>query len=196
MDYAELRLAIDRRLDALISPERASHSRRVADLAVSLCTREGIDPERGRIAGLAHDLCKELPKKAQRELAVLYTEADSALPSALMADKVVHGPAAAGLLARDYGLADEAILEAVAIHTVGKPGMSGLATILYCADKLESGRERLDDGYRRRCLAMSLDGMLLAVVEGVVGWMRSQGREIAPETLILYSTLVRKADPQ
>jgi nicotinate-nucleotide adenylyltransferase len=196
MDYAELRLAIDRRLDALISPARAAHSRRVAELAASLCTREGIDPDRGRIAGLAHDLCKELPKKAQRELAVLYTEAGSAMTSALMADKIVHGPAAAALLARDYGLADEAILEAIAVHTVGKPGMSGLATILYCADKLESGRERLDDGYRRRCLGMSLDGMLLAVVEGVVGWMQSQSREIAPETLILYSTLVREADPQ
>jgi len=178
MDYAELRLAIDRRLDALISPARAAHSRRVADLAASLCTREGIDPERGRIAGLAHDLCKELPKKAQRELAVLYSEAEagSALPSALMADKVVHGPAAAALLARDYGLADEAILEAVAIHTVGKPGMSGLATILYCADKLESGRERPDDGYRRRCLAMPLEGMLLAVVEGVAGCDLRAGR--------------------
>jgi len=32
------------------------------------------------------------------------------------------------------------------------------------------------------------------VVEGVVGWMRAQGKAVAPETLILYSTIVREAD--
>ncbi len=35
--------------------------------------------------------------------------------------------------------------------------------------------------------------MLLAVVEGVVGWMKAQGKAVAPETLILYSTLVHEA---
>jgi nicotinate-nucleotide adenylyltransferase len=143
-------------------------------------------------------MCKEMSKRKQRELAAFYSEANpgSDPTSALMADKVIHGPAAAALLAMDYALTDEAILEAVAFHTVGKPGMSDLTTVLYCADKLEPGRERIDDGYRRRCLAMPLEKMLLAVVEGVVGWMRAQGRAIAPETLILYSTLVREDNPQ
>jgi nicotinate-nucleotide adenylyltransferase len=194
MDCAELCVVLDRRLDTLISRDRAAHSRRVAELAASLCAREGIDPDRGRAAALAHDMCKEMPKKAQRELAALYP--DAGVGSALMADKVVHGPAAAALLARDYGLADEGILEAVAQHTVGKPGMGRLAAILYCSDKLEPGRERLDDGFRRRCLKLPLEGMLLAVVEGVVVWLQDQGRAVAPETLILYSTLVREADPQ
>jgi nicotinate-nucleotide adenylyltransferase len=141
-------------------------------------------------------MCKDMPKKAQRELASLYAasapDADSA--SALMADKVMHGPAAAALLARDYALADEGILEAVAMHTVGRPGMGGLASLLYCADKLEPGRERPRDDFRRRCLALPADEMLLAVVEGVIGWMRAQGKAVAPETSILYSTLVREAE--
>jgi predicted HD superfamily hydrolase involved in NAD metabolism len=191
MDCAELCAALDGRLDELLSPGRAAHSRRVASLAASICFREGIDPERGRVAGLAHDLCKEMPKKAQRELAAAYPGAVEG--SALMADKIVHGPAAAALLARDYGVGDGDILEAVALHTVGRPGMSGLSIVLYCADKLEPGRERLDDDFRRRCLELPLDLMLREVVEGVVGWLRSQGRAVAPETLILYSTLQQKA---
>ena len=197
MDCAELCRALDRRLDDLISAERAAHSRRVAELAVSLCLREGIDPERGRVAGLAHDMCKEMPERTQRELAALYSATEHGFPttSALMADKVVHGPAAAGLLMKEYLLVDAAVLEAIALHTVGRPGMDGLATILYCADKLESGRERVGDDYRFRCLAMPLEEMLLAVVEGAVGWMREQGRTIAPETIFLYSSLVREADP-
>ena len=167
-------------------------------MAVSLCLREGIDTERGRAAGLAHDMCKEMPEHTQREFAALYSAAEqgSSATSALMADKVVHGPAAAGFLMKEYVLVDAAVLEAVALHTVGRPGMGNLATILYCADKLESGRERLGDDYRLRCLAMPLEKMLLSVVEGVVGWMKEQGRPIAPETIFLYSSLVREADPR
>jgi predicted HD superfamily hydrolase involved in NAD metabolism len=192
MDYIELSRKLESRMGKLLSVERADHSRRVAALAAELCSREGIDPERGRVAGLAHDLCKEMPKKAQRQLAAHYPEAGKS--SALMADKVVHGPAAAVLLAREYKVVDQELLEAVALHTVGRPGMSALAAILYCSDKLEPGRERLSAEYRGRCLSLPLDSMLLAVVEGCVGWMRSQGRDVAPETLILYSSLQNKAD--
>ena len=198
MDHTELCRVLDRRLDTLISPARAAHSRRVAELTATLCVRECIDAERGMVAGLAHDMCKEMTTKAQRELAVFYSEHDLNHPvsNTLMADKIVHGPAAAALLARDYALADEAMLEAVAHHTVGKPGMGVLATVLYCADKLEPGRERLEDAYRSNCLKLPLEAMLLAVVEGVIGWMRFQGKEIAPETLILHHSLVHRADHQ
>jgi predicted HD superfamily hydrolase involved in NAD metabolism len=202
MDLSELCRHLDPLLDERLSPERASHSRRVAETAARLCAREGLDPDRGRAAGLAHDLCKEMPRKVQRELAFAYADSkpgsglSSAQTSSLMEDKVVHGPAAAALLARDFSVDDDELLEAIALHTVGKPGMGILSVIVYCADKLEPGRERLDDAERESCLALPLGAMLLAVVEGVVRWMRSKGRAVAPETLILYSTLVREADPR
>jgi predicted HD superfamily hydrolase involved in NAD metabolism len=195
MDCAELSRVLEASLGQTLSPERAGHSRRVAELAASLCEREGMDPARGRAAGLAHDLCKEMPKGEQRKLAELYAHAmpAAAESSALMADKVMHGPAAAALLARDYGVKDSGLLEAIALHTVGRPGMDSFSIILYCSDKLEPGRERIGAEYRARCLAMPLNDMLFSVVGGVVGWMRGQGKPVAPETLILYSTLGREA---
>jgi nicotinate-nucleotide adenylyltransferase len=198
MDFAELCRELDGRLDLLLSPERAAHSRRVAELTASICEREHLDPWKGRAAGLAHDLCKEMTKKEQRGLASRLAGLSSVSTllvqvSTLMADKIVHGPAAAALIAIDYGVDDRELLEAIALHTVGKPGMRGLSIALYCADKLEPGRERLDEGFRERCLRMPLEGMLLSVVEGVIEWMREQGKAVAPETLILYSTLDRKA---
>jgi nicotinate-nucleotide adenylyltransferase len=196
MDSAELCRVLDRRLGEFLSPERAAHSRRVAELSATLCAREGIDASRGRAAGLAHDMCKEMSRKSQRELTSFFlgTAPFDSASGALMADKVVHGPAAAALLARDFSVSDRGILDAVALHTLGKPGMGDLAAVIYCADKLEPGRARLDDGYRDRCLELPLDEMLLAVVAGVIGWMRGQGKAVAPETMILYSTLVREAD--
>jgi putative HD superfamily hydrolase of NAD metabolism len=191
MDYADLCRKLEGRITEILSAERAAHSRRVAQLLAELCLREGIDPDRGRAAGLGHDLCKEMPKKVQRELAARYPEVESS--AAFMADKVMHGPAAAVVLAREYQVTDQELLEAIALHTVGRPGMGALASLLYCSDKLEPGRDRIGLEYRARCLSLPPEEMLLAVVEGVIGWMRSQGRDVAPETLILYSSLQRKA---
>jgi predicted HD superfamily hydrolase involved in NAD metabolism len=186
MESDELISLLELRLDRMLSPLRAGHSRGVAALAAELCEKQGIDPRRGRIAGLAHDLCKELPKREQRELAAHYNGAPS---SSLLGDKIIHGPAAAGLLARDYGVADAELLEAVALHTVGRPGMGPLAAIVYCADKLESGRDHVDPSWRKRVLGLAPLDMLRETVADVIGWLEDQGRPVAPESLVLYNSL-------
>jgi len=188
MEYAELLAALERRVDLALSPPRAKHSRGVAALAAELCSRQGIDPLRGRVAGLAHDMCKEMPRKELRRLASGYPGARPG--SALMADKILHGPAAAVILAREYGVEDAELLEAIALHTVGKPGMSGLSLILYCADKLEPGRGHVDPSFVERCLALPPSEMLRVVVGDTISWLSQKGHAIAPETRILYNSLV------
>lgn len=187
LDPAELYALIDARLDSALSPARAAHSRRTAELAGRICERAGLDPWRGRAAGIAHDLCKELPREEQRALAASYPE--TVAVSALMAEKVLHGPAAAALLVRDYGALDEGILEAVAFHTIGRVGMGTLAAIVYCADKLEPGRPGVDAAFREGCIALPPLRMLAEVVRRGVGWLESRGKAVAPETLVLYNSL-------
>jgi nicotinate-nucleotide adenylyltransferase len=197
MSIAELSRLLDARLDATLSEKRAAHSRGVAALAAELCRRQGIEPERGRVAGLAHDLCKELPLARQRLLFDAYASArpgfrvwtDGAGGEAL-SDEILHGPAAAGLLLSDYSLADEAILEAVAFHTVGRVEMGPLAVLVYCADKIEPGRKHVDEAFRQACLAMEPREMLHAVVADCLSWLRSKGRVVAPATLLLYNALL------
>jgi predicted HD superfamily hydrolase involved in NAD metabolism len=184
---AELCALIDARLDGALSPARAAHSRRTAELAGEICARAGLDPWRGRAAGLAHDLCKDMTRDEQRALAALYPEAVAV--SSLMADKVLHGPAAAALLVRDYGTSDPGILEAVAFHTIGRVGMGTLAAAVYCADKLEPGRAGVDAAFREACVALPPPRMLVEVVRRGIGWLESRGKAVAPETLVLYNSL-------
>jgi predicted HD superfamily hydrolase involved in NAD metabolism len=184
---AELYALIDARLDAALSPARAAHSRRTAELAGEICARAGIDPWRGRAAGIAHDLCKDLPRDQQRALASRYPEAVAV--SSLMAEKVLHGPAAAAILSADCGTRDAGILEAVAFHTIGRVGMGTLAEIVYCADKLEPGRAGVDEAFREACLALPPRKMLAEVVRRGIGWLESRGKAVAPETLVLYNSL-------
>ncbi|MGO8694509.1 MAG: bis(5'-nucleosyl)-tetraphosphatase (symmetrical) YqeK [Rectinemataceae bacterium] len=188
MAYVDLLSALERRVDELLSPSRAAHSRSVAELAAKLCVRQSIEPERGRLAGLAHDLCKEMPLKRQRRLAAEYPGIRKG--STLMADKILHGPAAAVFLRREFGVDDDEVLEAIALHTVGKPGMGELSLILYCADKLEPGRRHVDPSFIDRCLAMPPTEMLRNVVSESISWLAETGHAIAPETLVLYTSLL------
>lgn len=186
MEPARLAALLDERLDAGLSPARAAHSRGVAVLAAGLCGLHGLDSERGRAAGLAHDLCKELPLERQ---AVLASASGFALESGFLSDKILHGPAAAELLKEEYGVDDAELLASVAWHTLGRLGMGLLETIVYCADKMEPGRRDVDPAFRGRVLALPAEEMLAAVVENTMAYLVSRGRAVAPETLILYNSL-------
>jgi len=192
MRLDELAAALEGRLDAALSAGRARHSRGVAALAAELCGRNGVEPSRGLVAGLSHDLCKELPLEEQRELAGRSPYFGGR--AGLLGPELLHGPAAAYLLARDFGLDEGDILEAVAYHTVGRPDMGKLDIIVYCADKIEPGRAHVDDAFRQRCLALPPSQMLLAVMENTMAWLNSKGRVVVPETLLLYNSL-RKSVP-
>lgn len=196
MGPTEILPLLQARLDSSLSPKRAGHSRQVAELSARLCLERGLDPDLGRVAGLAHDLCKEMARPEQEALLEIYSSSglDSLWPSqaqesSFMAAEILHGPAAAGLLLRDFGFSEPSVLEAVAWHTVGRPDMGLLAILVYCADKLEPGRRHVAQGFREACLGLEPRAMLLAVVEDSLGWLRHKGWEIAPETFLLYNAL-------
>lgn len=196
MTQADLAGELGRRIEAGLSAKRAAHSRGVAELSAALCVRHGLDPLSGTIAGLAHDLCKELLPDEQRALFDAWLESGDATARLMVrgdgsyfSTQILHGPAAATLLSRDYGVTDGAILEAVAWHTVGRADMGTLAVILYCADKMEPGRKHVDADFRARCMELPPREMLLEVVADGIGYLERNGREIAPTTTILYNSL-------
>jgi len=183
----DLASALESTLDGALGAKRARHSRAVAALAAELCAREGLDPERGRVAGLAHDLCRALPAAIQAELAAACPVPKAA---ALAANaRFAHGPAAATVLASEYGCSDPDILEAVAFHTLPRPDSGILTRILYLADKNEPGREFLDPAERERIVSLPLAEAFRLSVEAVVLWIRSEGLPLAPETADLYDSV-------
>lgn len=172
---------------SLLNPRRFEHSQGCALFAAEICARTGIDPRKGLIAGWAHDLARGLPESMQERLA---RECPVAVPESVFGNPaLLHGPAAASLLAREYGVRDRDILEAAALHTVGRTDMGPLAKIVWAADKLEPGRRHVDEAVRRRCLGLDPDALLLEALEATLAWLSAKGREVAPETMDLYNTL-------
>ena len=129
MDLARERLS-DRRYD---------HTLRVAETAERLARLHGLDPSKARLASLLHDLARETGGEELLRIAaaqnVYVGEPELEKPMLL------HGPVAAELAEIELGVGDEAVLEAVRVHTTGAAGMGPLALAVFVADKIEPGRE-------------------------------------------------------
>ena len=170
-----------------VSEKRYSHSVRTAEMCRKLCALYGLDEKTGYFAGISHDMCKNFKPEQLLSLA----QEDGADVSELERKKpsLLHGRAAAVLLKNNFGVTDSSVLEAVANHTFGKTGMCSLAKVLYAADKIEPGREHVTEDYLARLLALSLDGLVKAVLEENIDYLRKKRSAVAQESEKLLESL-------
>ena len=191
-----------------LSMPRFLHSRHTALLAYDMCRRFksgfksgfkstfGIDPMDGYLAGIAHDLAKQLDPKEMTELAVK----DGRPISALEKNKpnLLHGRAAAVLLRERFSIHNKDILEAVALHTMASRDMGPLAKIVYIADKVEVSRSSVVD-LRKLCYdasaseAVELDDIFYEVVKKTVSKLQSRELDLSEETLKLLEKMKEKS---
>jgi nicotinate-nucleotide adenylyltransferase len=167
-----------------LSPGRFIHSRNTALLARDLARRYSLDGEAAYLAGIAHDMAKDLTGEeilalAERDGSV--TERERKNPGLL------HGRAAAVLLRERLGIHNRDVLEAVSFHTTGRAGMGPLARVVFIADKIEVSRKNIHPRFRDLAGSAgpedSLEGLFRAVLEDNVRWLKRQGLEPAEETL-------------
>jgi len=170
---------------------RFIHSRNTALLAHDLCRRFGLDPMTGYLAGIAHDLGKQLDAKQLLKL----VKSDEMQISALEKERpnLLHGRAAAVLLREKFCIHNKDILEAVAVHTSGSENMGDLAKIIYIADKAEVSRN-IDPVLRKMCYEdnftpYELDNILFAVLSKTISKLQSRKLDLSEETLKLLKRM-------
>jgi predicted HD superfamily hydrolase involved in NAD metabolism len=107
-------------------------------MALELAEHHKLDVEKAAEAGLMHDLAKYF--KSQKLLELARAEGLEIDPVSEVTPHLLHADVSA-LVARDtFGVKDEEVLQAIANHTLGRPGMSLLSCIVFLADSLEPGR--------------------------------------------------------
>jgi nicotinate-nucleotide adenylyltransferase len=172
-----------------LTPSRFLHSRNTALLARDLCLRFNLDPRKGYLAGIAHDICKPMGPGEMIRLARSdgggMTKLEKAKPSLL------HGRGAAALLKKQYGVHNEDILDAVRCHTTAG-GSGDLTKVLYVADKIEASREDVSEQLREMSATADLDTLFAAALDTTVAYLRSQKMDISPGTLRLLAAMRRK----
>jgi nicotinate-nucleotide adenylyltransferase len=142
---------IERKVREMLPPGRFLHSRNVALTACTLAARFGINEDDAFLAGIAHDMAKEL------------------------STPLGHGEAAAVMLEKSFGVTNKDVLEAVRYHTEGKSGMGDLAKIVYIADKIEPRRKTVDPRLRELCKTAPLETLFEEIVRGTHGYLERKG---------------------
>lgn len=125
------RLYYSRIAKRFLSDYRYKHSVSVSNLCVKLAKKHGIDENKAYIAGILHDIYKEIDKEKSYEIMNSYFQNLICKPY-----PVHHSYTATIFLKECLLIDDEDILDAVFNHTIcndDKP----LSKILYIADKLD-----------------------------------------------------------
>jgi len=156
-------------------------------LAKRLCIRYGTEPDKGRAAGLMHDIAREMNGELLLNLAM--TDGNKITSWERKRPVLLHGRAGAVILKRDFGFNDSEILEAVRNHVTGKPGMSLLSKIIFVSDFLEPARVFIDSEQRKRIMSMDIDSMLAEVLSMIFCYLEREKKEIAPPSIALYKEL-------
>ena len=112
---------------------RYNHSVSVMETAIKLAEAHHVDKEKARLAGLLHDIAKCSSKAEQKSYYFKHYSSD--IPEG--AYHSYNGY----FVAKELGIEDEDVLNAIKNHTLGRPNMSDLEKIIYIADFIEPLRE-------------------------------------------------------
>lgn len=171
-------------------PKRWHHTMGVMASAVELAERFGEDPAKAQFAALLHDFCKAWPVERQRQV---LEEGGEEWMDLLEYDKELwHGPVAAIVLRRDFGVEDEAVLDAVRWHTSGRVNMTKLDKIVCLADYIEPGREFPGVDRIRQLAEQSLEKALVAGLDSTISYLLQKGGIIYPLTVMTRNSLLRE----
>jgi predicted HD superfamily hydrolase involved in NAD metabolism len=163
-----------------LSDKRYAHTLRVADTTERLAKLHGLDPERARLAGLLHDIAREIGNQE-----ILQVADEDGLPVGDFERErpiLLHGPVAAKLAREDLGVEDGEVLDAVRVHTTGEPGMGLLALVLFVADKIEPGREQPGVEDLRNLAPGSLHRAARAALEDAITYNERRERPVHPKS--------------
>ena len=169
---------------------RFTHSRNTALMSWDLCKRFGLDPVKGYLAGIAHDMCK----KMESDELIRMARKDGASLSKLELEKpgLLHARAAAVMIERDYGVADRDIIEAIRYHTTGRRDMGPYAKVVYAADKIEVSRQGADPALREMSQTADLDTLFTAVLDDTVAHLKSRHLDISYGTRRLLTAMNKR----
>ena len=102
----------------------------------------------------------------------------------LASNALLHALVGAWMAEHVYGVTDPEILEAIRVHTTGKPGMTPLDMTVYLADKVEPGRQAFPMLAKLRMLApLSLTRAMAASLEGTRDYVKDGGKSLHPQSL-------------
>ncbi len=187
MKYKEIR----EDLKATLKPSRFEHTMGVVETACRLAEIYGCSVKKARYAALLHDCAKSMGDSEKIDLCAKYgvpvSDAERENPSLL------HAKCGAILANYRYGIDDEKILHAIAVHTTGAPKMNKQDKILFVSDYIEPNRNiapHLDE--LRQLAEHDLNGTVYRILEDTVTYLNNRKDQAMDPTTIKAYEYYRK----
>lgn len=175
-------------IKSMMSENRYNHSVNVSKEAVKLAKRYGGDEEKAAIAGILHDITKEMPKEEQLQImldsGIILDDIQKNAP------KLWHGISGSVYIKKHFGIEDEDILNAICYHTTGRAGMSLLEKIIFVADFTSEERTYKGVATMRKKSRKSLEDAMLYGFKFTFSDLSSRELAIHPDELACYNEIV------
>ncbi len=174
---------------AHVSPKRWQHILGVEESALELAKRYQVDLVQASSAALVHDYAKERSDEVFLEAIDTY-QLDPELKQ--WTNEIWHGIVGAELIRRDLKIEDEAVLEAVRVHTTGAKEMSPLSQVLYVADYIEPNRQFPGVNEARELAKQDLTAAVAYETKHTLAFLIQKEVPIYPKTIETYNSWVAK----
>lgn len=187
----ELIDTIKKDLKETLSERRYIHSIGVMEMCAKLAQIYGVDVQKAQIAGLLHDIAKEMPKeemfKYVEENKIEINEIERA------SFPLLHGKIGADIAKKKYNV-DKQVEDAIRYHTTTSPEMDTLAKIVYVSDKIEMNRESedYDIEYERKLAKKDLDKTVLYIIDANIKSLIEKGKLIETDVIDTRNHLIIK----
>jgi len=185
-------LMLQKKLEKVLSPFRYRHSLGVMDLAYKLALIYGVDQEQAALAGLLHDVAREIEPPNLLALAkenkLFISETEKKAPLLL------HGKVGSILLSTTWGVNDREVLEAVALHVTGAPKMSLLAQIIFISDFAEPGRDFFPSKVARKLAESDRATALHFIFQQEIAYLLNHGFLLEQATVEAWNQLIINGD--
>jgi len=181
---------IENRVKELTNEKRFKHSQGVMQVAGELAEYYGLDVQKARLAGLAHDCVKNVPCEKMFELAHrLGCELDEVTK---LETKLIHAPLGAYYAKKVFEIDDEEIFSAIYYHTTAKRNMTLFEKVIYIADVIEPNRNFDIVDQLRRLAYEDIDKAILLVIDFTVCKIIERGGMVHTNTIDARNYLISK----
>ncbi len=163
-----------------VSEKRLSHSIGVMNMCERLAHIHNSDITRAKLAGLMHDMAKELTKEEKlnyvKENEIKHNKYEEKFVD------ILHGKIAADMCKKLYKF-DEEMCIAIAYHTTGKENMSLLEKIVFIADKIDETRNYEGIDELRELAYKDLNSAILKNIDKEIARKLEEKKWISEESL-------------
>lgn len=173
---------------SMLREKRVQHSLNVAEQAVHLAKIHGVNEKKAQIAGLLHDVCKNMKTL---EMLKWITGSGIAMDNiTLRQQQLWHAVASSAYAQNELDIYDPEILNAIRYHTTARRGMSPLEQVIYLADVTSSERDYPGVQRMRLLAEKSLKEAMRESLKFILGDLTRRNLQIVQDTWEAYNEYI------